>query len=137
MVLTLWLRFYLPATDSFADLRDVPAILLAFFVGPVSALVTGTLAAASRAAIGLFGGIGTATWFGSSLATFVVTLVAVAMRRWVFLGETAEGGPSEGGGCRSLPGRTARQVRNQPCRHTRRHRRAVCSDCRSRHSDAV
>ena len=87
VVLTLWLRFYLPVTDSFADLRDVPAILLAFFVGPVPALITGTLAAATRAAVGLFGGIGTATWFGSSLATFVVTLVAVAMRRWVFLGE--------------------------------------------------
>ena len=86
-VLTLWLRFYLPATDSFADLRDAPAILLAFFAGPVPALVAGALAAVVRAAVGLFGGIGAATWFGSSLATFCTTLAAVAARRWIFLGE--------------------------------------------------
>ena len=86
-VLTLWLRFYLPATDSFADIRDAPAILLAFFAGPVPALVAGVLATVVRAAVGLFGGIGAATWFGSSLATFCATIVAVAARRWVFLGE--------------------------------------------------
>ena len=85
-VLTLWLRVYMPATDSFADIRDAPAILLAFFAGPVPALIAGTLAAIVRATIGLFGGVGTATWFGSSLATFCATLVAVAARRWVFLG---------------------------------------------------
>ena len=85
-VLTLWLRVYMPATDSFADIRDAPAILLAFFAGPVPALIAGTLAAIARAAVGLFGGVGAATWFGSSLATFCVTLVAVAARRWIFLG---------------------------------------------------
>ena len=86
-VLTLWLRVYMPATDSFADMRDAPAVLLAFFAGPYAALVAGTLAAVARVAVGLFGGVGTATWFGSSLATFCVALVAVAARRWVFLGE--------------------------------------------------
>ena len=87
VVLTLWLRFYLPATDSFADLRDAPAILLAFFAGPVPALIAGALAAVIRAAVGLFGGIGSATWFGSSLATFCVTVAAVAARKWIFLDE--------------------------------------------------
>ena len=86
-VLTLWLRLYMPATDSFADLRDAPAIMLAFFAGPVPALVAGTLAAVARAAVGLFGGVGAATWFGSSLATFCATLAALAARRWIFLGE--------------------------------------------------
>ena len=86
-VLTLWLRLYMPATDSFADLRDAPAILLAFFAGPVPALIAGTLAAVVRAAVGLFGGVGAATWFGSSLATFCVTAAAVGARRWIFLGE--------------------------------------------------
>ena len=86
-VLTLWLRLYMPATDSFADLRDAPAILLAFFAGPVPALIAGALAAITRVAVGLFGGIGSATWLGSSLATFCATLAAVAARRWVFLGE--------------------------------------------------
>ena len=86
-VLTLWLRLYMPATDSFADLRDVPTILLALFVGPVPALIAGTLAALTRAAVGLCGGIGSATWFGSSLATFCAMLVAVAARRWIFLRE--------------------------------------------------
>ena len=85
-VLTLWLRLYMPATDSFADLRDAPAILLAFFAGPVPALIAGTLATVARVAVGLFGGVGSATWFGSSLATFCATLVAVAAHRWVFLG---------------------------------------------------
>ena len=82
--LTLWLRFYMPETDSFADLRDVPSILLAFFVGPSAALVSGVLASLGRAAVGLWGGIGAATWFGSSLATFCATLVAVVARRYVF-----------------------------------------------------
>ena len=86
-VLTFWLRMYMPATDSFADLRDAPAILLAFFAGPVPALIAGALAAITRVAVGLFGGIGSATWLGSSLATFCATLAAVAARRWVFLGE--------------------------------------------------
>ena len=86
-VLTLWLRLYMPETDSFADLRDAPAILLALFAGPVPALVAGTLAALTRAAVGLFAGIGAATWFGSALATFCATLAAVAARRWIFLGE--------------------------------------------------
>ena len=85
--LTLWLRFYMPATDSFADLRDVPSILLAFFVGPFAALVSGVVASLGRAVVGLWGGIGAATWFGSSLATFCATLVAVAARRHVFSGE--------------------------------------------------
>ena len=85
--LTLWLRFYTPATDSFADIRDVPSILLAFFVGPFAALVSGVLASLGRAAVGLWGGIGAATWFGSSLATFCATLVAVVARRYVFSGE--------------------------------------------------
>ena len=85
--LTLWLRFYMPDTDSFADLRDVPAILLAFFVGPFAALVSGALSSFGRAAVGFWGGIGAATWFGSSLATFCATLVAVLARRYVFLGE--------------------------------------------------
>lgn len=85
--LTLWLRFYTPATDSFADIRDVPGILLAFFVGPFAALVSGATASFGRAAVGLWGGIGEATWFGSSLATFCATLVAVVARRYVFSGE--------------------------------------------------
>ena len=76
----------MPATDSFADLRDAPAILLALFVGPLPALVAGILAAVARAAVGLVGDLGAATWFGSSLATFCATLVAVAARRWIFLG---------------------------------------------------
>ena len=85
--LTLWMRFYMPETDSFADLRDVPTILLAFFVGPLSALVSGVLASLGRAVIGLWGGIGAATWFGSSLATLCATLVAVVARRSVFSGD--------------------------------------------------
>ena len=86
-VLTLWLRVYMPATDSFADLRDAPAILLAFFAGPYAALVAGALSAVVRATVGLFGGIGAATWVGSSLATLCAALVAVAARKWIFLGE--------------------------------------------------
>ena len=85
--LTLWLRYYMPETDSFADIRDVPSILLAFFVGPLAALVSGMIASFGRAAVGLFGGIGASTWFGSSLATFGATLVAVVARRYVFSGE--------------------------------------------------
>ena len=85
--LTLWLRFYIPETDSFADVRDVPAILLAFFVGPLPALVAGAIAAAGRMSVGLFSGIGSATWFASSLATVCATVFAVVARRLVFRGE--------------------------------------------------
>lgn len=85
-VLTMWFRLYFPATDSFADIRDAPAILLAFFAGPWAAVIAGATAAIARAVVGLFGGVGAATWFASSLATFLATLVAVAARRWIFLG---------------------------------------------------
>ena len=85
--LTFWFRKYIPETDSFADVRDAPAILLAFFGGSLSAIVAGAMASVARAAVGLFDGVGAATWFGSSLATFCAALVAVAARRWVFLGE--------------------------------------------------
>ena len=86
VVLCRWGGYYLPETDSFVGLRDLPGILLALFVGPVPALVAGTLAALGRALIGIFGGIGGTTWVGSSLATLVATLVAVAARRWIFRG---------------------------------------------------
>ena len=85
--LTFWFRKYIPETDSFADVRDAPAILLAFFGGSLSAIVAGAMASVARAAVGLFDGVGAATWFGSSLATFCAALVAVAARRWVFLCE--------------------------------------------------
>ena len=87
VVLCRWGGCYLPETDSFVSIRDLPAILLALFVGPVPAVVAGTLTAVGRALIGIFGGMGGTTWVGSSLATLVVTLVAVAARRWVFRGE--------------------------------------------------
>ena len=86
VVLCRWGGYYLPETDSFVELRDVPGIVLALFVGTVPALIAGGMAAIGRAAIGLFGGMGSATWVGSSLATFVATLVAVAARRWIFRG---------------------------------------------------
>ena len=86
VVLCRWGGYYLSETDSFVSLRDLPAILLALFGGPVPALVAGGLTAVGRALIGLFGGMGGATWVGSSLATFVATLVAIAARRWIFRG---------------------------------------------------
>ena len=86
VVLCRWGGCYLPETDSFVGLRDLPTILLALFVGPVPALVAGALTAVGRAVIGLVGGMGGTTWVGSSLATFVATLVAVAARRWIFRG---------------------------------------------------
>ena len=86
VVLCRWGGCYLPETDSFVGLRDLPAILLALFAGPVPALVAGALTALGRAFIGIFGGMGGTTWVGSSLATFVATLVAVAARRWIFRG---------------------------------------------------
>ena len=87
VVLCRWGGYYLPETDSFVGLRDLPAILLALFVGPVPAIVAGALTAVGRALIGIFGEMGGATWVGSSLATLVATLVAVAARRWIFRGE--------------------------------------------------
>ena len=85
--LTLWFRFYIPETDSFADIRDAPSILLGLFCGPIPALIAGAIAACARAAVGLFSGSGSATWFASSLATFCAALVAIAARRFVFLGQ--------------------------------------------------
>lgn len=87
VALSRWGGYYLPSTDSFVSLRDLPGIALALFVGPVAALIAGGVSAVWRAQIGLFGGMGGATWFGSSLATFVATLVAIAARKWIFRGE--------------------------------------------------
>ena len=87
VVLCRWCGYYLSSTDSFVSLRDLPGIALALFVGPVAALIAGGVSAVWRAQIGLFGGIGGATWVGSSLATFVATLVAIAARKWIFRGE--------------------------------------------------
>ncbi len=87
VALSRWGGYYLPSTDSFVSLRDLPGIALALFVGPVAALIAGGVSAVSRAMIGLFGGMGGATWVGSSLATFVATLVAIAARKWIFRGE--------------------------------------------------
>ena len=86
VALSRWGGYYLPSTDSFVSLRDLPGIALALFVGPVAALIAGGVSAVSRAMIGLFGGMGGATWVGSSLATFVATLVAIAARKWIFRG---------------------------------------------------
>ena len=86
-VLNRWFCLYFPETDSFADIRDAPAILLAFFVGPLPAMIAGALAALARASTGLFRGIGEATWFISSLATFCAAIFAVVARRFVFIGE--------------------------------------------------
>ena len=86
-VLCRWGGYYLASTDSFVSLRDLPGIALALFVGPVAALIAGGVSAVGRAVIGLFGGMGGATWVGSSLATFVATLVAIAARKWIFRGE--------------------------------------------------
>ena len=85
--LSRWGGYYLPSTDSFVSLRDLPGIALALFVGPVAALIAGGMSAVWRVLIGLFGGMGGATWVGSSLATFVATLVAIAARKWIFRGE--------------------------------------------------
>ena len=49
VVLCRWGGCYLPETDSFVGLRDLPAILLALFVGPVPAVVAGALTAVGRA----------------------------------------------------------------------------------------
>lgn len=87
VILCRWGGYYLSSTDSFVSLRDLPGIALALFVGPVAALIAGGVSAVSRAMIGLFGGMGGATWFGSSLATFVAMLVAIAARKWIFRGE--------------------------------------------------
>ena len=85
-VLCRWGGYYLPSTDSFASLRDLPGIVLALFVGPVAALIAGGASAVCRALIGLYGGMGGATWVGSSLATMSATFVAMAARRWIFRG---------------------------------------------------
>ena len=82
-----WGGYYLPSTDSFVNLRDLPGIVLALFVGPVSALIAAFVSACARALTGLLGGMGGATWFGSSLATLAATLTAIAARRWIFRGE--------------------------------------------------
>ena len=87
VILCRWGGYYLSSTDSFVSLRDLPGIALALFVGPVAALIAGGVSAVGRALIGLFGGMGGATWVGSSLATFVATLVALSARKWIFRGE--------------------------------------------------
>ena len=87
VALSRWGGYYLPSTDSFVSLRDLPGIALALFVGPVAALIAGGMSAVWRALIGLFGDMGGATWVGSSLATFVATFVAIAARKWIFRGE--------------------------------------------------
>ena len=76
---------YVPATDSFADFRNVPPIIAAFFVSPLAGFVAGAVAAIGRACMPFFG-MGALTWFATSLGTFVAALVAVAMKKWVFYG---------------------------------------------------
>ena len=89
-VLTLWLRVYMPATDSFADMRDAPAILLAFFAGPVPALVAGTLAAVVRAAV-CSGELGRAAAVLETRALLALGRKADASRRWQRYIESAKG----------------------------------------------
>ena len=77
---------HIEATDSFVDFRIVPPIIAALFVGPLSGIVAGVVAALGRMSLPLFG-MGAGSWLGSSVGTLAAALLAVAARKWIFSGE--------------------------------------------------
>ena len=62
VVLCRWGGYYLPETESFVSLRDLPAILLALFVGPVPAVVAGALTAVLASRVDVPGRLRLAAW---------------------------------------------------------------------------
>lgn len=66
------------------SLRDAPVIAAALYFGPVPGVIAGAIAAVERAATPFFG-VGAPTW--CPLATFLVALIAAAVRKWFLDGK--------------------------------------------------
>ena len=70
--------------DIALSLRDAPVIAAALYFGPVPGVIAGFIAAVERAVTPFFG-VGAATW--CPLSTFLIALIAAAVRKWFMDGQ--------------------------------------------------